>query len=459
MPEYIPEPFRIKMVEPIKLLEREEREQALKKAGYNLFGLRSEEVYIDLLTDSGTGAMSQYQWSAMLQGDEAYAGARSFFRLKETVEDIFGFKHFVPTHQGRGAEHMLTSILVQPGNVVPSNMHFDTTEGNIRSRGGQPANLVKKEAYDTSLDLAFKGDMDIEALEAFIEENGRENIPFGMITITNNAGGGQPVSMENLRAVSETYRKHDIPFFIDACRFAENAYFIKMRDDEYADKTTKDIAREIFSLADGATMSAKKDGITNIGGFLAMNDDKLFESVKNELVIKEGFPTYGGLAGRDLNAMAVGLQEGLEESYLAYRIAQTRYLADGLREAGVPIVQPPGGHAVYIDATSMLPHIPQNELPAQALTAEIYLQGGVRGVELGTVMFGYTDPGSGEETYPELELVRLAIPRRVYTQSHMDYITATVAELVERSDRLRGYRMTYAAELLRHFTAQFEPLG
>ena len=458
MPEYIPEPFRIKMIEPIRLLRRPEREEALKRAGYNVFGLRSEEVFIDLLTDSGTGAMSQDQWSAMLLGDEAYAGARSFFRLKEAVDDIFGFKHFVPTHQGRGAENVLTSILVKPGNTIPSNMHFDTTEGNIRSQGGRPANLVRKEAYDPGADLAFKGNMDIEALEAFIEEQGAENIPFGMITITNNAGGGQPVSMENLKAVSQTYKNHGIPFFIDSCRYAENAYFIKLREAGYEDKSTKEIAREMFSLADGATMSAKKDAITNIGGFLAMNDEKLFEQVKNVLVVKEGFPTYGGLAGRDLNAIAVGLQEGLDEDYLAYRLGQTRYLAESLVEAGVPIVQPPGGHAIYIDAAAFAPHIPQKELPGQAIAVEAYLEGGIRIVELGTVMFGYTDPDSGEEVFPELELVRMAIPRRVYTQSHLDYIAATLAELLEKRDQLRGYRMTYAAELLRHFTAQFEPL-
>ena len=459
MPEYVPEPFRIKMVEPIQLLNKDERLAAIQAAGYNPFGLRSEDVYIDLLTDSGTGAMSHHQWAAMISADEAYAGARSFYRLKEVVDDIFGFAHFVPTHQGRGAENILTTLLVSPRNSIPSNMHFDTTEGNIRANGGTPVNLVNEQAYDPNADLPFKGNMDVEKLEEFIKQTNPENIPFGMITITNNAGGGQPVSMENLREVSDIYKKFKIPFFIDSCRFAENAYFIKMREPGYEDKSTTEIAKEIFSLADGATMSAKKDGISNIGGFLAMNDAELFVKVRSELVIKEGFPTYGGLAGRDLDAIAVGLREALDESYLEYRIGQTKYLGEKLKQVGIPIIKPFGGHAIYIDAKTLLGHIPQSELPGMALAIAIYLEGGIRAVELGSVMFGYVDEESGEDVYPELELVRLAIPRRVYTQSHMDYIADTLEKIKGGADKLKGYRMTYAAKLLRHFTARFEPIS
>jgi tryptophanase len=458
MPTYVPEPFRIKMTEPIRLIPRAEREAALKRAHYNVFNLRSEDVFIDLLTDSGTGAMSQAQWAAMFEGDEAYAGARSFHRLKAVVEEIFGFKHFVPTHQGRAAENILTAVGLKAGQFVPSNMHFDTTEGNIRARGGKPVNLVNKRAYDPQARDDFKGDMDLKALREFIEEVGVDNIPFGMITITNNAGGGQPVSMANLKAVSKIYREFSIPFFIDACRFAENAYFIKLREKGYAKKAPLAIAQEIFSLADGATMSAKKDGIVNIGGFLAMNDDDWFERVKAELILREGFLTYGGLAGRDLDAIAVGFKEALKEDYLAYRLAQTAYLGERLLEAGVPIVQPPGAHAIYIDAAQMLPHIPREELPGQALTIALYQEGGIRGVELGTVAFGTSDPETGEAIYPELELVRLALPRRVYTQSHLDYVIDVLAGILDEAKSLRGMRMTYAPELLRHFSARFEPL-
>lgn len=459
MPEYVPEPFRIKMVEPIKLLDREAREQALKQAGYNVFGLRSEDVYIDLLTDSGTGAMSHHQWSAMMQADEAYAGARSFHRLKSVIDEIFGQKHFVPTHQGRAAENILTTVLLKPGQMVPSNMHFDTTEGNIRARGGTPINLVCKEAFDTSLRLPFKGDMDIEALDKFIQKTDPKNIPFGMITITNNAGGGQPVSMESIKATAETYHKYDIPFIIDACRYAENAYFIKLREPGYEKKSALEIAQEIFSLADGVTMSAKKDAIVNIGGFLAINDDEVFEQVRNELIIREGFPTYGGLAGRDLEAMAVGLKEALDEEYLAYRLAQTNYLGEKILALEIPIIEPPGAHAIYIDAAGFLPHIPREELPGQALSIEMYLQGGIRSVEIGTVAFGYIDEESGETIYPDLEMVRMALPRRVYTQSHLDYVVDILAKISNRREQIRGYRITYQPKLMRHFTAKFEPLG
>lgn len=459
MPKYVPEPFRIKMVEPIQLLDREAREQALIQAGYNVFGLHSEDVYIDLLTDSGTGAMSHNQWAAIMQADEAYAGARSFHRLKTVIDEIFGMKHFVPTHQGRAAENILTTVLLKPGQLVPSNMHFDTTEGNIRARGGIPINKVRKEAFEPGLRLPFKGDMDIEELDDFILETDPKNIPFGMITITNNAGGGQPVSMESIKATAETYHKYDIPFIIDACRYAENAYFIKLREPKYEAKSALEISQEIFSLADGVTMSAKKDGIVNIGGFLAINDDKVFEQVRNELIIREGFPTYGGLAGRDLDAMAVGLKEALDEDYLAYRLAQTNYLGEKLLEIGVPIIEPPGAHAIYIDAAGFLPHIPREELPGQALSLELYLQGGIRSVEIGTVAFGYIDEESRETVYPDLEMVRLALPRRVYTQSHLDYVVNILAKINDKREQIKGYRITYQPKLMRHFTAQFEPLG
>ncbi|MEX2160855.1 MAG: tryptophanase [Anaerolineales bacterium] len=456
MPKYIPEPFRIKMVEPIHLIDREARRKALERAGYNIFGLRSDEVYIDLLTDSGTGAMSQAQWAAMMLGDEAYAGARSYYRLKAAIDDIFGFKHFVPTHQGRAAENILCAVLLKPGLQVPSNMHFDTTEGNIRARGGIPVNLINQQAYDPKALLDFKGDMDLEALEAWIKKTGAKKIPFGMMTITNNAGGGQPASLENLKAVSKIYRRHGIPFFIDACRYAENSYFIKLREKGYADKSPKEIAREIFSLADGVTMSAKKDAIVNMGGFLAMNDDELFTRVQAELILREGFPTYGGLSGRDLDALAVGLHEALQEDYLAYRLAQTAYLAARVQEFGVPIIEPPGAHAIYVDAAGLLPHLTREQLPGQALAAALYLEGGIRAVEIGAMAFGHKE--DGRWVYPALELVRLALPRRVYTQSHLDYVAEVFGEIKAKAASLKGMKMTYAPELLRHFTAKFEVL-
>ena len=455
---YPPEPFRIKVTEPIRLISAESREARLKEAGYNVFALKAEDIFIDMLTDSGTGAMSQEQWAALMRGDESYAGARSYHRLKAAVEDVFGFKYFVPTHQGRAAENILSACLVKPGNYVPSNMHFDTTDANIRARGGRPTNLVIDEAFDTSNPHPFKGNLDIKKLRAFIEQTGVENIPFGMITVTNNAGGGQPVSMENLKAVAAVYHEYKIPFFIDSARYAENAYFIKLREKGYENKSVVEIAREMFSLADGMTMSAKKDAIVNIGGLLCLNDEALFQHIKNELILREGFPTYGGLAGRDLDAMAVGLYEGLDETYLAYRLAQTAYLAERLNKADIPTIQPAGGHAVYLDAHAVLPHIPQAEFPGQALAVELYREGAIRGVEIGSVMFAYPDPDTGKMIYPKLELLRLAIPRRTYTQTHLDYVADSLARIKERAPKIPGYKFTYAPELLRHFTARFEPL-
>jgi tryptophanase len=457
MPTYPPEPFRIKSVEPIRFPAPEERRAAIREAGYNVFALKAEDIFIDLLTDSGTGAMSHHQWAAIMEGDESYAGARSYIKLSEAVKDVFGFRHFVPTHQGRAAENILSAVLVKPGQMIPSNMHFDTTDANIRARGGKPVNLVIQEASDPAKIHPFKGNMDLEKLIAFIEKTGPENIPFGMMTITNNAGGGQPVSMENIRQVSQIYHRYQIPFFIDAARYAENSYFIKLREPGYAAKTTLEIARELFSYADGMTMSAKKDAIVNIGGLLCMNDDKLFQQVSNELILREGFVTYGGLAGRDLEAMSVGLYEGLDEQYLKYRLEQTAYLAAVIKQAGAKIVEPPGGHAVYIDAGNLLPHIPAGEFPGQALAIELYLEGAIRGCEIGSVMFAHPDPETGKMVHPKLELVRLAIPRRVYTQSHMDFIGETLQKIIQRASSLRGYRFTYAPELLRHFTARFEP--
>lgn len=455
MPVYPAEPFRIKVIEPIRRTTYAERQQLLQQAGYNLFKLHAEDIYIDLLTDSGTTAMSDHQWGGIMQGDESYAGARSFFNLEAAVKAISGFKHFVPTHQGRAAENILCTLLVKPGDSIPSNSHFDTTGANIRAAGGNPIDLVIDEAKDPAKPHPFKGNMDIDKLVSFIEQTGIESIPFGMLTVTNNTVGGQPVSMANVKAVSEVYRRYGIPFFIDACRYAENAYFIKLREEGYASKTTLEIAQVMFSLSDGCTMSAKKDALVNIGGLLCMNDDDLFERTKQALILREGFPTYGGLAGRDLEAMARGLHEGLDEDYLAYRLAQTAYLGEGLLAAGVPIVQPPGGHAIYVDAGRFLPHIPVEQFPGQALVIEMYRAGGVRAVELGSVAFAHPDPHTGETVHSALELVRLAIPRRVYTQAHIDYVIETLAEIAARKDALKGVRIVQQPELLRHFTAEF----
>jgi tyrosine phenol-lyase len=458
MAKFPVEPFKVKVVEPIRQTTRAEREEILQRAGYNLFAVRAEDVYIDLLTDSGTAAMSDSQWAGIMVGDESYAGCRNFFNLEEAVKSITGFCYFVPTHQGRAAENVLFACTVKAGQSVPSNMHFDTTQANVLARGGEPVNLLADEGLDLTSHAPFKGNVDVDKLEAFIERVGPKNIPLGMLTVTNNSGGGQPVSMANVRATSEILHRHGIPFFLDACRYAENAYFIKLREPGYADTPALEIAREIFSYADGCTMSAKKDALVNMGGFLAMNDEGLYQRVCQELILREGFPTYGGLAGRDLEALARGLWEGLDEQYLAYRIAHTKYLADRLVEEGIPILEPPGGHAVYLDARRFLPHIPQPELPGQALTCALYLEGGVRGVEIGSVMFAREDPQTGEMCYPELELVRLAIPRRVYTQAHLDRVVETCRRIYAQRDEVRGLRYTYAPAFLRHFTACFESL-
>ncbi|RLC85235.1 MAG: tyrosine phenol-lyase [Chloroflexi bacterium] len=458
MAKFPVEPFRIKVVEPIRQTSRAKREEILEQAGYNVFAVRAEDIYIDLLTDSGTAAMSDNQWAGVMLGDESYAGCRNFFSLEEAIKSITGFEYFVPTHQGRAAENILFSCTVEPGKSVPSNMHFDTTQANVLARGGDPVNLLAEVGLDPTSHAPFKGDIDLARLEAFIEQVGPENIPLGMLTVTNNAGGGQPVSIGNIRATGELLHKYDIPFFLDACRYAENAYFIKLRDPAYADTPVLEIAREMFSYADGCTMSAKKDALVNIGGFLALNDEGLFKRVRQELIIREGFPTYGGLAGRDLEAIARGLWEGLDERYLAYRLAHTKYLADRLLEGDIPILEPPGGHAVYIDVKRLLPHIPQSELPGQSLACEMYLEGGVRAVEIGSVAFAREDPETGEMVYPDLELVRMAIPRRVYTQAHLDYVAETCQRIYEKRDQLRGMRFTYAPKLLRHFTGRFEPV-
>ena len=452
------EPFRIKVVERVLCPTREERESILAEAGYNLFNVPAGEVYVDLMTDSGTSAMSDNQWAGIMMGDESYAQARNFFALEEVIQQIFGFEHFMPTHQGRAAENILFTIGVNVGQYVPNNMHFDTTQANVAARGGKPKNLVVKEGLDPASHHPFKGNMDVERLELFIRSVGPENIPLGMITITNNAGGGQPVSMANIRATAQVYHRHSIPFFIDACRYGENCYFIQQREDGYANKSIREIANELFSYADGCTMSAKKDGLVNIGGFLAMNDPNVYRDACNELILCEGFPSYGGLAGRDIEAMARGLREGIDQEYLAYRIAHTRYLAERLQEEGIPIVEPPGGHAVYVDVKRLLPHIPQAELPGQALSVELYREAGIRSIELGAVAFAHKDPETGKMVYPALELLRLAIPRRVYTQTHLDYVVNALASIRDRGDELRGRRITYEPAVLRHFTARYEPL-
>ncbi len=449
------EPFRIKSVEPITFTSREERETILAQGDYNLFLIRAEHVLIDLLTDSGTSAMSAEQWAGMMRGDESYAGARSFYRFEERVRSLTGMRHIIPTHQGRAAEKILFSIMGGPGKVVPNNSHFDTTRANVEFSGAEAVDLPCEAGKDPDTIADFKGNMDVAALEDFIARTGRERIPLCMLTITNNSGGGQPVSMANIRAVREVCTRHGIPLFLDACRFAENAYFIKLREPGYADTSVASIAREMFSYADGVTMSAKKDALVNMGGFLALNDDAVAASARNLLIVTEGFPTYGGLAGRDLEAIAQGLDEILDEHYLQYRIRSVAYLGDRLVSAGVPILRPPGGHAIYLNAKKFLPHIPVDEYPGQALSIELYLAAGIRSVEIGSVMFGTYDR-SGALIPARMELVRLAIPRRVYTQSHIDYVIEAVLEVFENRDALRGVRIVEEPPMLRHFTAKFK---
>jgi tryptophanase len=451
------EPFRIKTVEPLRMTTREERLDILRKAEWNLFRIPADDILIDLLTDSGTGAMSAEQWAALQRGDESYAGSRSWFRFEARVHELTGFRHIIPTHQGRAAERILFSCLGVAGKIVVNNTHFDTTRANVEALGGRAVDIPVPEARIPSDESPFKGNIDLEALERLLRTEG-SHIACVMITITNNSGGGQPASLANIRAASDLCRRHGAPFFLDACRFAENAWFIKTREEGQADRTVESIAREVFSLADGATFSAKKDGLANIGGFLAANNDRLARQEEELLILTEGFPTYGGLAGRDLEAIAVGLTEVVNEDYLRYRAASTHYLGEGLMAVGMPIVRPTGGHAVYIDAGAFLPHIPKPEFPAQALACAFFEDGGVRGVEIGTLMFGGKDPETSADRLAPLELLRLAIPRRVYTQSHIDYLIE-VAELVaNRRHRLRGFRIVEEPKHLRHFTARLAPV-
>jgi len=452
------EPFKIKVVEPIRMTTRDERLGYLKAAGYNVFKLRSEDVLIDLLTDSGTSAMSAQQWAGIMRGDESYAGSPSYFRFEERVKEIFGFEHVIPTHQGRAAERILFTTICRPGHVVPNNTHFDTTRANIEAAGAKAVDLPVPEGLVPSDSRPFKGNMDVAGLEALISEVGSGAIPLCLITVTNNTGGGQPVSMENIREVSQLCGDHGIPLYIDACRFAENAYFIKLREEGYGEKTIPEIVRELFSYADGCTMSAKKDGLANIGGFLATNDASLAKRERDLLILTEGYPTYGGMAGRDLEAIAIGLQEVMQEDYLDYRLASVRYLGEHIAAEGVPIVQPPGGHAVYIDSAGFLPHVRPLDLPGQSVVVELYVEGGLRGVEVGTVMFGRVDPDTGEEIPGAMELVRLAMPRRVYTQSHVDFMVEAIVAVFQRREGIGGFRFSYQAPALLHFTAEFEPL-
>jgi tyrosine phenol-lyase len=443
------EPFRIKSVEPIRQTTREEREELLVRAGYNLFLIDAKDILIDLLTDSGTSAMSTGQWAAMMRGDESYAGSESFYRFKSAVQDLTGFRHVIPTHQGRAAERILFTVACRAGDVIPNNTHFDTTRANLEFNGARAVDLPCAEAADTQARLPFKGDMDVSALERLIEAEGAARIPLAMLTVTNNSGGGQPVSLANIQAVKRVVSRHAIPLYLDACRFAENAWFIGQRENGYSSWTPREIARKMFSFADGCTFSAKKDAFANIGGFLCTNDDRLAEQQKDLLILTEGFPTYGGLAGRDLEAIAVGLHEVLEPDYLRYRIVSTDYLGRHIADRGVPIVEPPGGHAIYIDAGRMLPHIPAQQFPAQSLAVALYGHAGIRSVEIGSVMFG---------DKARHQLLRLAIPRRVYTQSHIDYVVEAILEVNQRKQDLRGMEIISEPPFLRHFSARFRPL-
>jgi len=451
------EPFKIKSVEPIRFTTKEERVEILKKAGYNTFMIPADDVLIDLLTDSGTSAMSAKQWAGIMEGDESYAGSKSFYRFEKAVKKITGLEYIIPTHQGRAAEKILFFNVGAKGKYIPNNTHFDTTRANIEFTGAEAVDLLNEIGKKPEVRADFKGDMDVEKLEAFIKDKGVENIPLCMITVTNNSGGGQPVSMKNIREVKAVCKKYGIPLFLDACRFAENAYFIKKREKGYENKSVLEIAQEMFSYADGATMSAKKDALVNIGGFLAMNDPDLAMKCRNLLIVTEGFPTYGGLAGRDLEAVAQGLEEVVDEHYLEYRIRSVEYLGEKLVAAGVPIIEPPGGHAIYLDAKRFLPDVPQEQFPGQSITCELYIEGGIRAVEIGSVMFGKYDD-NGKLIPPPMELVRMAIPRRVYTQSHIDYLIEVILEVYKNRKSLKGYEITYEAPMLRHFTAQFTPV-
>lgn len=451
------EPFRIKSIEPIALLPRSTREAVLKRAKFNVFKIKAEEIYIDLLTDSGTGAMSTEQWAAIMRGDESYAGARSFFRFEEIIKEITGKEFIIPTHQGRVAENIFFSTVLKKGDYVPNNTHFDTTGANVLHKGGVPIDLPCPEASIED-EAPFKGNIDTDRLERFIDEHGAENIPVVFMTVTNNSIGGQPVSMANIKETSEICHRNGILFFFDCARFAENAYFIKRFESEYENKTIKKIAQEMFSYADGALMSAKKDGLANMGGFIAVNDEKLAREMRELLIVIEGFPTYGGMSGRDIEAVAAGLREALNEDYLAYRVGQVKYFGSILEQAGVPIVKPTGGHAIFVDAGRFLPRIPPERFPGQSLAVELYREGGIRGVEMGSLMFGMQDPSTGKKLNAPKELVRLAVPRRVYTASHLDYVAHIMEKISARKDSLKGFRITHEAKLLRHFTVELEEL-
>jgi len=452
------EPYRIKVVEPIKMTTREERKKILQEAGYNMFMVPAEAVYIDLLTDSGTNAMSQDQWAGIMRGDESYAGCRNFFHLKDTIKKIFGFEYFVPTHQGRPSENILFTLLVKKGDFVPNNMHFDSTRAHVLDKGGIPQDMVIEAAYDLRNYHPFKGNMDVVRLKKFITEVGEDKIPLIMLTLTNNTGGGQPVSLENIREVRNVADKHGIPLFFDAARFAENAYFIKYREEGFSRYNIEKIVLEMMSMADGFTMSCKKDGLVNMGGLLAMRDKDLFERAKQLLILMEGFPTYGGLSGRDLEALSIGLREVVKEDYLTWRIGQVQYLGKRLLDAGIPLSQPTGGHAVYIDIKEFFPHLRQELFPDNTFATALYLEAGIRTAALGSTAFAQRDENTGNMIYPALELVRLAIPRRVYTNSHMDLVADAVIELHKKKNTLKGLKLTYDPPVLRHFTAKFEPL-
>lgn len=452
------EPFRIKVVEPINNTTRKQRDQLIKEAGYNIFMLPAESIFIDLLTDSGTSAMSDNQWAGMMIGDESYAGSKNYFNFEKTIRSIFGFENIIPTHQGRVAENLLFSTVLKEGDVVPNNIHFDTTRANVEYHKAIALDCVIDEGLDPEAEHPFKGNIDLNKLESAIQKYGKERIPLIMITITNNSGGGQPVSIANIKEASSLAKKYNIPIIFDACRFAENCFFIKEREEGYSEKTVSQIASELFSYGDGCTMSAKKDGLVNIGGFLALNDEKLAQKITNMLILIEGFSTYGGLAGRDLEAIARGLKEVLNEDYLQFRINQARFLGESMMDQGIPIVRPIGGHAVYIDAKRMLPNIPQKEFPGQALVVELFKNAGIRAVEIGSLMFAHPDPSTGEMKYPKLELVRLAIPRRVYTNMHMQYVAEAVNEINNNKDKIKGLKILYEADILRHFTAKLAPV-